>query len=1536
MATMKTKKLSKLAGAIACASFLLSVTSAHADTLSNLTARYKLDDNAANTTVANDLGSNNAAASTNTSNLSAPGNAGGTGFLFTSASSQYVTLAASAFGSYPTGGSSNTYDLTFSVWFKASSRSTANPILGMDNNVAPSSSPSGYVPAIYIGVDHKIHVSMFWHNNTGNQIVTSSSYDDGNWHLVTDTYSSGVEKLYIDGSFVGSQTTSEVGYSSTYKYFLAAAYASTAWPSTGPIGGSWLYFDGTMDDARIYGRALSSSDIAELYASGTSASPVAPVLSSIVATTTPTSAAITWTTDQNASSTVNYGATSSYGNASTTNTLVIAHQILLSGLSPSTTYHYQAASGNASGLAGTSSDYTFTTLSVDTTPPVISAVASTTSFTSAIVSWNTDETADSEVLYGSVPGIYIASSSSASFATSHSQNLAGLSASTQYYFVVISTDSSGNTATSSEQTFMTVGAVRTLTMYKYEHAGQGVVTATVNGSQVINCGSACSAQVPVGATITFTATPAATSSLSRFEDCPGATSTTCTIVMPNWDMSMGAVFTSPDFTPMSTLSDIVSYADSHGGLTWAFTGDSFTTLNTYSAYFESYFQLHYPNLHFHFRNMARSGSAIGDLTDDPTVNPHRDPVTGNQVNFNLDSRFDSAVYSLHPDVVSVDFSDNGFPTPQKLHDDIVNYITQYVLPNHSTPVILGAWPQNAMSAVTEGSLPEAWSDADDQAGLDTGSLTGTIWHEMAPMMKDNLSSTTPVNLSGLENNTDVEHINEAGTLAAASYALAKLGADGNVSSVAIDAGTGSLVSESDATTTSVIKNGYSGVDFTRLDARLPMAFDDISRPILQIDSTQPAGNGVLDMNKYMLTVNDLHPGTYDVYIDGVNSATVDSGTLASGWNMTTMTQGPIHDQLVEVLGRIRDKEGVTRTRLFQSAQLSDPNNPCVPAGYNWWGDTNYGSESTWYDDPGQRGDVLSANLDSARTELACLDDLIHAAAQPVPHTFSIRANGDVIAPTISNMTASTTVSSATVAWTTDELASSAISLGTVTGIYTTSTSSAALSVSNSFSLSGLDASTTYYYVVTSTDPSGNTATSSEQTFTTMAVPDTTAPVIASIAASTTYSSAIITWTTDEAASSAVNYGASSSYGSASSSSVMSASHSIAFASLNSSTTYHFQIISTDAAGNTGTSTDLLFVTSAAPDITAPVISRVTSSSTYQMASVSWNTDEISDSLLSYGTASGVYAISTSSPSLVTTHSFDLAGLAASTTYYYVVASTDASGNMATSSEQMLITSAAPDVTPPVISAASATTTDTTATITWITDEFSSSALNYGQTASYGAVSSAGGMTTSHSVTLTGLIASAAYHFQVISTDASDNTATSSDLTFTTMAVPDTTAPVISAIASSASEISVTITWNTDEAASSTVEYGADSSYGSSSSSDGLTMSHMITLTDLTPGTLYHFRVSSAGASGNLATSSDLTFSTVALAPQAITSIAASTTSGTATISWMTNGNNAPVAETHSITLTDLNPATTYHFSIGYDSGAGATATSTVVTFTTAQ
>jgi len=205
-----------------------------------------------------------------------------------------------------------------------------------------------------------------------------------------------------------------------------------------------------------------------------------------------------------------------------------------------------------------------------------------------------------------------------------------------------------------------------------------------------------------------------------------------------------------------------------------------------------------------------------------------------------------------------------------------------------------------------------------------------------------------------------------------------------------------------------------------------------------------------------------------------------------------------------------------------------------------------------------------------------------------------------------------------------------------------------------------------------------------------------------------------------------------------------------------------------------------------------------------------------------------------------------------------------------------VTSGAPDTTAPTITAvATSALTGTSVTITWTTNEPADSQVEYGPTTSYGTSTILNtSPVLSHSVPIAGLNPTTTYHYRVKSKDTAGNPQTSGDNTFTTTSAPDTTAPVISAIAAGTLTMTgAVITWTTNELADSQVEYGATTAYGSSTTLDAtMVTSHSAPITGLTAGTPYHYRVKSRDAASNLATSTDQTFTTSPPGPDLLTNL----------------------------------------------------------------
>jgi hypothetical protein len=542
-------------------------------------------------------------------------------------------------------------------------------------------------------------------------------------------------------------------------------------------------------------------------------------------------------------------------------------------------------------------------------------------------------------------------------------------------------------------------------------------------------------------------------------------------------------------------------------------------------------------------------------------------------------------------------------------------------------------------------------------------------------------------------------------------------------------------------------------------------------------------------------------------------------------------------------------------------------------------------------------------------------------------------------------------SGVTISWSTDLPATSFVAYGNSSALGQVSPVQSSLSNAHGVVLSGLNAGTTYYFRAESTGANGSTGASTLYSFTTGGGSALPAPVITSVMVSNiTTSSATITWTTDQAASSQVNYGLTSAYGSSSQlGSSLVTGHSVVLNGLTPGTTYDFDVVSASSSG-TGTSANYTFVTAAVA--TPPVISNIQTSVTSNSATITWTTDQAASSQVNYGATTAYGSSSPVDSSFVTSHSVTISGLVPGTTYNFEVVSENVAALTTISPNGTFVTSAS-NATPPYVGyVAFWGVNNSGVTISWSTDVPANTELAYGTTSALGQLTPVqAGLANSHGVVLTGLNPGTTYYFVAESTGANGATGYSTTYSFTTSGAPVAAAPVISNIQSSVTGNSATITWTTDESASSQVSYGVTTTYTSSSTLDpSLLTSHSVTLNGLMPGTTYNFDVMSANAAGMSSTSANFTFQTTGSAPAPVISNVASSsiTSGTALITWTTDqaatsqvnyglstASTSSLVTSHSVTLTGLTPGTSYSFRVSSTNAAGVSSTSGSYTFTTA-
>lgn len=136
--------------------------------------------------------------------------------------------------------------MTWSVWFKYETDGTF-VLDHRENN-------TGYQP-IYIGTSSYSGDIQFYSSNTGNTDYFDTNLQTSTWYHVAMVLKDNTVSCYVDGSFFDSKPDNQ------YNFGTKDLHIGTRHTISG-------YFNGTIDDVRIYGRALSEEEVQQLYLEG--------------------------------------------------------------------------------------------------------------------------------------------------------------------------------------------------------------------------------------------------------------------------------------------------------------------------------------------------------------------------------------------------------------------------------------------------------------------------------------------------------------------------------------------------------------------------------------------------------------------------------------------------------------------------------------------------------------------------------------------------------------------------------------------------------------------------------------------------------------------------------------------------------------------------------------------------------------------------------------------------------------------------------------------------------------------------------------------------------------------------------------------------------------------------------------------------------------------------------------------------------------------------------------------------------------------
>lgn len=409
---------------------------------------------------------------------------------------------------------------------------------------------------------------------------------------------------------------------------------------------------------------------------------------------------------------------------------------------------------------------------------------------------------------------------------------------------------------------------------------------------------------------------------------------------------------------------------------------------------------------------------------------------------------------------------------------------------------------------------------------------------------------------------------------------------------------------------------------------------------------------------------------------------------------------------------------------------------------------------------------------------------------------------------------------------------------------------------------------TYYYKVKACDNTNNCGAFSEIV---SLLPDgkfVEAPALISdpVVSGITTKKATVSWATSRTSDSKIAYGTGEGdyFEEEVANSTQVASHVLQLSNLSPGTTYYYTAKWTDEDGNTGKSSEQNFTTLPPPKTEEPIAKSVG----LDTALIEFTSKNATRVRIYYGETSafgGTEDLATGADE--STHTVQLDDLKDGTKYYFKINSYDSEGEEYEGEIHSFTTLPRPQISDIIINQVKGTA-QSTLLLTWTSNTEISSVVTYFPIANPAAakdevnIALKGGK---HQMVLSGLEPQSTYSIIIKGKDVAGNEAVGEVQQITT--ATDTRPPQITElkvegeIQGSGEEATaqLVVAFKTDEAATAQIEFGEGSgtTYSQKTQEDStMTNHHIVVISELTPGKVYHLKATSKDGFGNLAESVD--------------------------------------------------------------------------------